>query len=71
MATRLRFEVDVHLDFDDGNWTHAENPDISREDTVKLNVENIAEAIEDVINNEYGLPYVTVSARFKSAKEDS
>lgn len=66
MATRLRFQVDVHLDFEDGQWKQGETKD----DLIKLNVQNIAETMELAIYDEYGSMSVTVSARYLEQKED-
>ena len=66
MTTRLRFEVDVHLDFEDGHW----KPESKKDALIKLNVTNIAATIEDAIYDEYGRPYVTISVRFTEQKED-
>ncbi len=66
MSTELKFEVTVHLDFDDGQW----DPSKRREDVIKKNVLNIADTIETAVTHEYGVPYVTVSARFTGQKED-
>lgn len=67
MATRLRFTVDVHLDLDDPELNDISVP---RDERICNNVSNIAETIEQVIVEEYGVPYVVVSANFKNTKED-
>ena len=67
MATKLEFRVDVHLDFDDGNW----KSDVSKTDLIRRNSENIAETIEQAVIDEYGIPYVSVSVHLEGTSEDN
>ena len=67
---KLTYEVTVHLDFDDHTWLHEVDESVTRESTILKNVQNIAETIESAVYDEYGRPYVTVSARFVVSKEE-
>jgi hypothetical protein len=66
MVTKLEFKTVVHLDLDDPELNDVSVP---RDRRLQNNVQNIAEAIEQVIVDEYGMFFVTVSVHFEGESE--